>query len=64
MGSFSFEGWDISKFIRGRKKLIIAAIGYIAGQIATQRPDYAAICAAGAELTYAVIEYWIKSDAD
>lgn len=58
--NFSFQGWNLWEFIKGRKKLIIAAIGYIAGQIATHNPVYAGIAAASAELVYAIIEYFCK----
>ena len=58
--NFSFEGWNVIDFIKGRKKLIIAAVGYIAGYLTTQNPATSAIVAAGAEVIYAVIEYYCK----
>ncbi len=57
---FSFDGWSLLEFIKGRKKLLIAGIGYIAGQLITHSPSTALITAAAAELVYAVIEYYYK----
>lgn len=58
--SFSFEGWNYKRFIRGRKKLIIAAVGYIGGFIVTSNPAISGIVAAGSELIYAILEYFLK----
>lgn len=58
---FSFSGWNIKEFIKGRKKLLVAGIGYIAGYLITHHPVYSGIVSAGAELLYAVIEYYAKA---
>lgn len=58
--NFSFRGWNLIDFIKGRKKLIIAGVGYIAGYLTTQNPMIAGIVAAGADVVYAVIEYYCK----
>ena len=57
---FSFEGWDFKKFIKGRKKLLFAAIGYVGGFIVTKDPTLSAIVAAATELILAGIEYYLK----
>ena len=59
-GNFSMEGWNLWSFIKGRKKLVVAAVGYVGGWIITQNPATAGIVAAGTELVYAVLEYYIK----
>jgi len=56
----SFKGWNITEFIKGRKKLLVTAVGYVASYLVTQNPMLSAIIAAGAELAYAVIEYYAK----
>lgn len=56
----SFEGWDIRVFLKGRKKLIIAIVGSVVGWIVTNNPQFAVMAGAGAELLYAVIEYYTK----
>ena len=57
---FSFKGWNFLAFLKGRKKLIVTAVGGLVGCIATQNPAYAAMAAGGAELLYAVFDYYIK----
>lgn len=56
----SFKGWELGKYLKGRKKLIITVIGAVAGWVATSNPALAAMSGAGAELLYAILEYWIK----
>ena len=55
----SFKGWNLWKFIKGRRKLIVAAVGYAVGWVTTQHPVYAGIVAGGAELVYALMDYFI-----
>ena len=57
---FSFTGWNFWTFLKGRKKLLITAIGATAGWIATQNPAIAAMTGAGAELLYAILDYYIQ----
>jgi len=56
----SLKGWNLFEFLKGRKKLLVAAIGYIASYGMTQKPVFSGIIAAAAELAYAVIEYYFK----
>ena len=56
----SFDGWSLIEFLKGRDKLLIAAIGTIAGWVITNSPAYAGIVGAGTELLYALIKYYIK----
>jgi len=57
---FSLEGWNIWQYLKGRKKLLVTMIGGIATFIVTNKPEYAAMAAAGAELLYAIFDYFIK----
>lgn len=57
--AFSFEGWSPVEFIKGREKLIVAAVGFIATQLATANPMMAGMVAAGSELIYAVLKYFV-----
>lgn len=57
---FSFTGWNFLTFLKGRKKLLVTAVGGVVGWITTQNPAYAAIAAGGAELLYALFDYYIK----
>ncbi len=61
--SFSFEGWNLIAFIKGRKKIIVAIVGYIGGYIVTKNPATSAMVAGATELIYAVIEYYCKKQA-
>lgn len=57
---FSFKGWSFLEFLKGRKKLLVTAIGAVVAYVATQDPTLSAIAGAGAELVYAVFDYYIK----
>lgn len=57
---FTFKGWNILTFLKGRKKLLVTAVGGIAGWIVTQNPALTGLTAAGAELLYALFDYYIK----
>ncbi len=57
---FSFEGWDLKSFLKGRKKLIVAVVGYVGGLIVTKDPTLSVIVAGATELLYACVEYFIK----
>jgi len=57
---FSFKGWNLKSFLKGRKKLLVAITGALAGYIATQDPTLAALTAAGADFIYAAVTYYLK----
>ena len=57
---FSFKGWKVLEFLKGRKKLLVTAVGAVVGWVATQDPAMSAIAGAGAELLYALFDYYIK----
>lgn len=57
---YSFKGWNLKEFLKGRKKLIVAILGYVGGWIVTQNPAASGIVAAATELIFASIEYYMK----
>ena len=57
---FSFKGWEIKKFLQGRKKLLVAGIGALVGYIITQDPAFSGLAGAGAELLYAALDFYLK----
>lgn len=57
---FTFKGWDVLTFLKGRKKLLVTVVGAAAGWVVTQNPALAAVCGAGSELVYALFDYYIK----
>ena len=57
---FSLKGWNFLTFLKGRKKLLVTAVGALVTYVATQDPALSAIAGAGAELLYAVFDYYIK----
>lgn len=57
---FSLKGWNFLTFLKGRKKLLVMSIGALVGYISTQNPAFSAIAGAGAELIYAIFDYYIK----
>ena len=58
---FSFENWNVWSFFKGRKKLIVAAIGYGLGLFIADSHTVATLSAAGAEIVYALIEFYVKN---
>ncbi len=58
--SKSFRGWELGKYLKGRKKLLVTGVGYVAGYFATRNPVLAGVIAATAELVYAIIDYYYK----
>jgi hypothetical protein len=57
---FTFNGWDIKQFLKGRKRLLVTLIGAIAGYVATQDPLLSGITGASAEMLYSIIDYYLK----
>jgi hypothetical protein len=57
---YTFKGWSIIQFLKGRKKLLVTAVGAVVGYIATADPALAGIAGCSAELLYSVFDYYIK----
>ncbi|MFA6462391.1 MAG: hypothetical protein WCV90_09085 [Candidatus Woesearchaeota archaeon] len=57
---FSFKGWNFLTFLKGRKKLLVAAIGAGVTYAITQNAALAGVLGASAELLYAVLDYYLK----
>ena len=57
---WSFDGWSILEFIKGRKKLLAAAIGGAIGYFIQDSVAATAIGAAVAELGLAIGEYYVR----
>ena len=61
MSQFNFEGWNLKDFVKGREKLLVAVIGYVVTFVSTSNPLYSGIVAAGAEVLYALIKYYVSN---
>ena len=57
---FSLKGWKFLSFLKGRKKLLVTAVGFVASYILTKDPTLSGIIGASSELIYAVFDYYIK----
>ena len=59
--NFSFSGWNIWEFIKGRKKLIITLIGLACVKFAFD-PELISLLAGGAvfEGIWSIAEYYLK----
>jgi len=57
---FTFKGWSFVEFLKGRKRLLVTAVGAVVTFITTQNAAYAGIAGASAELLYALFDYYIK----
>ena len=57
---YSLKGWSFLTFLKGRKKLLVTAVGAIAAYAITQNVALSGMIGAGAELLYAVFDYYIK----
>ena len=60
MAKYSFKDWSLWEFLKGRKRLLVTALGTLVTYWATQNPALSAIIGAGAELLYALFDYYIK----
>lgn len=55
-----FDDWNFLEFLKGRKRLLVAAIGFVASYLLTSNPALSGIVAAGSEMAYALISYYLK----
>ena len=60
MAKFSFKGWKIKAFIKGRKHMIITLVSAVLGFVVTNNPALTALCAAFGECVYSIIDYWAQ----
>jgi len=58
--NFSFSGWNIWEFIKGRKKMIVTAIGAICGYFALNQELTGVFVGPVFEGVWAIVEYWLK----
>ena len=56
----SFLGWDIWRFIKGRKKTAITVAAFILGYLFTDSATAAVVAGAAVEMIWAVVEYYFK----
>lgn len=57
---FSFTGWNIKDFLKGRRELLVTLVGAIAAYVVTHNPEFAAITGASVEIVYAIIDYYVS----
>ena len=57
---FSFEDWNILEFLKGRKKMIVTAVGVGLGYMISDSATIAVVAGAIVEACFALAEYWIK----
>ena len=59
--NLSMKGWDIWRFIKGRKKLVITVVGLVGAQFAFD-PELIGLLAGGVvfEGVWSLIEYFFK----
>jgi len=57
---FTLKGWSFLEFLKGRKKLLVTAVGAVAAYAITQNAALSAMIGAGTELLYAIFDYYIK----
>ena len=58
--AFDLKGWDLSKFVKGRKKLLVTLVGAFSAFIITNNVALAGTMGAVTELLYALIDYGFK----
>jgi len=59
--SFSFKGWDIWKFVQGRKKTAVTIVAGILGYFISDSVAVATFSGGLVECIWAVCEYYVKS---
>lgn len=58
--TFSFEGWNIWEFIKGRKKIVVGLVAAGLMYIFTSNEVAAIIAAPAVDMLYGLVEYYIK----
>jgi len=58
--SFSFDGWELWRFIKGRKKTAVTVVGFIIGLKIGDSSTVAIASAGVVEAAFAVGEYYFK----
>ncbi len=58
--NFSFSGWDLLKFLRGRKKMIVTLVGAGLAYFISDSITVATASGAIVEGTFALAEYFFK----
>lgn len=58
--SFSFSGWGLLEFLKGRKRMLVAAVGAVLGYVISDDVTVAAVAGALVEMAFALGEYFIK----
>lgn len=58
--AFSFSGWNIWEFIKGRKKTAITILGFGLGYLIGDSATVATVSAAAIEMIFALGEYFVK----
>ena len=56
----SFSGWDILKFLKGRKKLLVTVIGVALGYIISDSATVATVSGCLIEMGFALGEFYVK----
>ena len=59
--AYSFKGWKLKEFLKGRYKLLVTLIGAVGTYIVTQDPVLSGIVGAGTELIVAILKYYIEA---
>ena len=59
--AFSFEGWDIWEFLKGRKKTAVTIVGVILGYWIMDSATIAIASGGIVEAVFAITEYFIKA---
>ncbi|KKM27782.1 hypothetical protein LCGC14_1571300 [marine sediment metagenome] len=58
--NFSFSGWDLFRFLKGRKKMIVTIIATGLGFFLTDSATVAVVSGATVEMVFALAEYFLK----
>ena len=59
--NFSLEGWNLIEFLKGRKKLCVAALGMLLTYLVSNSESAAFISGIIIEMLFAGLEYWWKA---
>ena len=59
---FSFSGWSLKEFSKGRKRLIVTLVGAVVTFIVTNKPELTVIVGALSEMLFSMVEYYLKDE--
>ena len=59
---YSFIGWNLLEFLKGRKKTVVTLVGGWLGYLFTDGVTGMVVAGGLVEMAFAIGDYWVKSN--